>query len=109
MSVPTASKGSVSRIVDLVRVLGAKTTLSDIDAIGGMTIFMVRAFSDICKHPHYSPHYPANLYHRLPIAFVIMLIGIFTGMVLGLQGLLHTRAVWFNGAARLCRLTFPDP
>ena len=46
MSVPTASKGSVSRIVDLVRVLGAKT-LSGIDAIGGMTIFMVRGLFQI--------------------------------------------------------------
>lgn len=86
MSVPAASKGSMARIVDLVRALGAKT-LSGIDSIGGMTIFMLSGLLQIFANIRIIQRTIRQIYIiGYQSLFVILLIGIFTGMVLGLQG-----------------------
>lgn len=64
-----------------------KTVLDFIDSTGGMTIFMLKGFVQIFTNIRIVPRTIRQLYIiGYKSLFVILLIGIFTGMVLGLQG-----------------------
>lgn len=70
----------------LPRELGART-LRGLNALGGMTIFMAEALAQIFSNYRIFPRTVQQLYViGWQSLFVISLIGIFCGMVLGLQG-----------------------
>lgn len=78
-----AQKMSVFNFIDA---LGAKV-ISAIDALGGMSIFMFRGICQIFANIRIFPRTMHQIYViGYQSLFVILLIGIFTGMVLGLQG-----------------------
>lgn len=58
-----------------------------LDAVGGMTLFMLAGIGQLCSSIKIFPRTLQQLYViGYKSLFVILLIGIFCGMVLGLQG-----------------------
>ncbi len=70
----------------LLRLLG-RPCLRGIDAVGGMTLFMLAGLRQIFASAKIFPRTLQQIYViGYKSLFVILLIGIFCGMVLGLQG-----------------------
>lgn len=79
-------KGPLAGFLRLARALGAGT-LRGVDAVGGMAIFMAAGICQIFTNIRILPRTVRQLYViGYQSLFVILLIGIFCGMVLGLQG-----------------------
>lgn len=77
---------NLHRLLRIPDYFGAKT-ISCIDALGGMTIFMAKGIAQVFTNYRIIPRSIQQLYViGWQSLFVICLIGIFCGMVLGLQG-----------------------
>lgn len=80
------SHASVAGLARLPRALGRRC-LRGVDAVGGMTLFMVSGLGQIFANIRIFPRTLRQIYViGYQSLFVILLIGIFCGMVLGLQG-----------------------
>ncbi|MDE5833514.1 MAG: ABC transporter permease [Desulfovibrio sp.] len=83
---PEAPRGFPERVLSIPRAIGAKV-LQWIDAVGGMAIFMCAGFVNIFGNIRIFPRTLRQIYViGYQSLFVICLIGLFCGMVLGLQG-----------------------
>lgn len=81
-----ARKGFTALFLRLAPFLG-RTFLRGVDAVGGMSIFMVAGLGQIFTNVRIFPRTLRQIYViGYQSLFVILLIGIFCGMVLGLQG-----------------------
>ena len=82
----TASPRPLAGLARLTRGVG-RACLNGVDAVGGMTIFMFAGLAQIFANIRILPRTVHQLYIiGYQSLFLILLIGIFCGMVLGLQG-----------------------
>ena len=80
------STASATGLARFPRALGRRC-LRGVDAVGGMTLFMLSGLGQIFANIRIFPRTVRQIYViGYQSLFVILLIGIFCGMVLGLQG-----------------------